>query len=120
MKLAVKPNPLKGKNALLCFKQEGLMQFDHARVHFSYIPDREIVEQDVFKKFSQKIAESNPSLEDFSNQLVETFYHAALPFYAKLDIQIHHKETGEVQRLQTVEKQPKYKIPEEVQDLLKL
>jgi NADPH-dependent 7-cyano-7-deazaguanine reductase QueF len=117
MSLQVKPNPLKGKNALLCFKHKNLLGFTNAEIHFSYIPDRDIVEQNIFKNFIQKLEQEKPTLEEFSNRLVENFYHEVLPFYTRLDITIHDKETGEVQRIQTVEKQPKYIIPEEIRNL---
>jgi len=32
MQLTVKPNPLKGKNALLCFKSKGVFKFNNAEV----------------------------------------------------------------------------------------
>lgn len=118
MPIIVKPNPIKGKNALLCFKQKGILNFNNAEVHFSYIPDREIVEQNHFNLFLKETEVKEGTLENFANALVERFYHEALPFFAKLDIVIHHKNSGEVQRLQIVEKQPDYKMPEEIRHLV--
>lgn len=118
MQLKIKPNPLKGKNALLCFMHKGLLGFTHAEVHFSYIPDRDIVEQEIFKQFIQSLEQEKLSLEEFANRVVEKFYHEVLPFYTKLDIIIHREETGEIQRIQTVEQQPRYVIPEEIKNLI--
>lgn len=121
MQLIVKPNPLKGKNSLLCFKKTGLFQFNNAEIHFSYIPDREIIEKDTFTNHLNEIElkhKESQSIEAFASNIVKDFYNAALPFFAKLDITVHHEETGEVQRIQTVEMQPNFKMPAEVEKLI--
>ncbi|MAI07348.1 MAG: hypothetical protein CMF61_00170 [Magnetococcales bacterium] len=121
MQLTVKPNPLKGKNALLCFKSKGVFKFNNAEVHFSYVPDREIVEKESFtihiKKIEKEFSESS-SIESFANKVIEDFYKAALPFFAKLDITVRHETTGEIQRIQMIETQPNYKLPPEVEKLI--
>lgn len=117
MAINTQNNPLKGKNCVLSFEVKDNAVAKDAQVTFSYIPDREIVKQNDFCTFVQSI-QSKECVETFANQVIEQFYNEALPFYTKLELKVKHPNTGEVQYLKVVKKQPNYTIPEEIRDLI--
>lgn len=113
-------NPLRGELAVLSFTQTGFLQFDNAKVQIHYIPDRDILTENVFSEwFSAFQKVDKPTTPEFvSNDMLASFYNEIMPFYIIMDIQIHHKN-GLMQHIQTIKKQPNYKIPEELSSLIK-
>ena len=112
-------NPLRGEHAILSFKYKSFLSFDDAMIHFSYIPDRDIIHKDVFEAWLKKTQEDKKTEipENVAKEIIGTFYDKFLPFYATIDIRICH-DSGAIQRLQAVKKQPSYEIPEELKALI--
>tara|TARA_R110000868_G_scaffold218576_2_gene469173 strand:- start:95729 stop:96106 length:378 start_codon:yes stop_codon:yes gene_type:complete len=111
------PNPLRGESVVISFKAFGFSGFDNANVCFSYVPDREVLAEEIFSNWFQsaqkKSCDTIPELT--ANEMLNTFYHEVLPYHVNLDIVIQHK-TGVTQRIQVIKNQPNYNLPLELKE----
>ena len=112
-------NPMRGENALLRFNKTGFLNFDNAHVEISYIPDRDILEQDILTKWlvETEVKHKNSQPENVVAEMMNTFYNELLPYYVSMEVKISHNN-GVIQRVQTVKQQPSYRMPNELKEIL--
>lgn len=109
----LKQNPHRGEEVIITLSHTGDFSKNLKETSFviKYLPEREIMDIDTFNQWIEELKSKEwQNTEELLNEISKTFYNMLLPLYVHISCHKAH-DSGTVQQLDFVKKQPQFQMP---------